>query len=102
LKLRTAHRWGKIEALKIKYFLTGVKDVATTIALTAKKDTIVVPKSTVPDSTNGRLRKIIDRNKLYHILNKINSNLRFIVITKSKKVSQFQLSKIHLEVGESS
>lgn len=44
------------------------EDVATTIALTAKQDTIVVTKSTVPVGTNDRLLQIIDHNKLYHII----------------------------------
>ena len=83
MKLGTAHRWRIIEAIKINYFLTGVKDVATTIALTAKQDTIVVTKSTAPDGTNGRLRQIIDRNKLYHKFNQIDLNLIL------KKVNQF-------------
>ena len=47
--------------------LSYVDYVATTIALTAKKDTIVVTKSTVPVGTNDRLLQIIDQNKLYHI-----------------------------------
>ena len=55
-----------------------VKNVATTIALTAKKDTIVVTKSTVPVGTNDRLLRIIDHNKLYHINIEIVSNLKFL------------------------
>ena len=78
MKLGTAHRWGIIEALKINYFLTGVKDVATTIALTAKQDTIVVTKSTVPVGTNDRLLQIINHNKLYHINIEIVSNPEFL------------------------
>ena len=68
-----------IEVPETKDFLTnitGLKDVATTIALTAKQDTIVVTKSNVPDGTNGRLRQIIDHNKLYHINNEMDSNLK--------------------------
>ena len=60
-----------------------MKDVATTIALTAKQDTIVVTESTVPDGTNGRLRQIIDHNKLYHKFNQIDLNLIL------KKINQF-------------
>lgn len=58
--------------------LTYVENVATTIALTAKKDTIVVTKSTVPVGTNDRLRQIIDHNKLYHINIEIVSNPEFL------------------------
>ena len=78
MKLGTAHRWRIIEAIKINYFSTGVKDVATTIALTAKQDTIVVTKSTVPVGTNDRLRQIIDHNKLYHINIEIVSDIKFL------------------------
>ena len=88
--------WGIMEVSENKNLftnITGVKNVATTIALTTKKDTIVVTKSTVPSGTNGRLRQIIDHNKLYHILNKIYSYLSFIVIAKSKKVNQFHLQR---------
>ena len=58
--------------------LTYVENVATTIALTAKKDTIVVTKSTVPVGTNDRLRQIIDHNKLYHINIEIVSDIKFL------------------------
>jgi UDPglucose 6-dehydrogenase len=58
--------------------LTFVEEVATTIALTAKKDTIVVTKSTVPVGTNDRLRQIIDHNKLYHINIEVVSNPEFL------------------------
>lgn len=58
--------------------LTYVENVATTIALTAKKDTIVVTKSTVPVGTNDRLRQIINHNKLYHINIEIVSNPEFL------------------------
>ena len=58
--------------------LTYVEKVATTIALTAKKDTIVVTKSTVPVGTNDRLRQIIDHNKLYHINIEMVSNPEFL------------------------
>mgnify|MGYP003430435520 FL=1 len=47
--------------------LTYVENVATTIALTAKQDTIVVTKNKVPVGTNDRLLQIIANNKLYHI-----------------------------------
>ena len=47
--------------------LQYVEQVVTTIALTAKQDTIVVTKSTVPVGTNDRLQRIIDYTKLYHI-----------------------------------
>ena len=47
--------------------LMYVEEVVTTIALTAKKDTIVVTKSPVPGGTNDRLLEIIGHNKLYHI-----------------------------------
>ena len=73
--------WGMIEVPETKDFLTnitGVKDVATTIALTAKQDTIVVTKSTVPVGTNDRLLQIIDHNKLYHINIEIVSNPEFL------------------------
>lgn len=53
------------------------EEVVTTIALTAKKDTIVVTKSPVPDGTNDRLLEIIGHNKLYHINIVIVSNLKF-------------------------
>jgi UDPglucose 6-dehydrogenase len=58
--------------------LSYVEDVATTIALTAKKDTIVVTKSTVPVGTNDRLLQIIDHNKLYHINIEVVSNPEFL------------------------
>lgn len=58
--------------------LTYVEDVATTIALTAKQDTIVVTKSTVPVGTNDRLQRIIDRTKLYHINIEVVSNPEFL------------------------
>jgi UDPglucose 6-dehydrogenase len=58
--------------------LTFVEDVATTIALTAKKDTIAVTKSTVPVGTNDRLQQIIDHNKLYHINIDVVSNPEFL------------------------
>lgn len=58
--------------------LTYVEHVATTIALTAKQDTIVVTKSTVPVGTNDRLLQIIDHNKLYHINIEIVSNPEFL------------------------
>ena len=58
--------------------LTYVENVATTIALTAKQDTIVVTKSTVPVGTNDRLLQIIDHNKLYHINIEIVSNPEFL------------------------
>ena len=58
--------------------LMYVEEVATTIALTAKKDTIVVTKSTVPVGTNDRLQEIIDRNKLYHINISVVSNPEFL------------------------
>lgn len=58
--------------------LSYVEEVATTIGQTAKKDTIVVTKSTVPVGTNNRLQKIIDLNKLYHIKIEIVSNPEFL------------------------
>ncbi|MGN7476665.1 UDP-glucose dehydrogenase family protein [Solibacillus silvestris] len=58
--------------------LQYVEQVATTIALTAKQDTIVVTKSTVPVGTNDRLRQIIDHNKLYHINIEVVSNPEFL------------------------
>ena len=58
--------------------LKYVENVATTIALTAKKDTIVVTKSTVPVGTNDRLQQIINRNKLYHIKIEVVSNPEFL------------------------
>ncbi len=58
--------------------LTYVIDVATTIALTAKQDTIVVTKSTVPVGTNNRLQQIINHNKLYHIHIEVVSNPEFL------------------------
>ena len=58
--------------------LTYVEDVATTIALSAKKDTIVVTKSTVPVGTNDQLQRIIDHNKLYHINIEVVSNPEFL------------------------
>lgn len=58
--------------------LTYVEDVATTIALTAKQDTIVVTKSTVPVGTNDRLQQIIDHTKLYHINIEVVSNPEFL------------------------
>lgn len=47
--------------------LTFLEEVVTTIALTAKKDSIVVTKSFVPSGTNDRLQQIIGHKKLYHI-----------------------------------
>lgn len=47
--------------------LQFVEQVATTIALTAKQDTIVVTKSDVPVGTNDRLKRITNPKKLYHI-----------------------------------
>ena len=67
--------------------LTYVEDVATTIALTAKKDTIVVTKSTVPVGTNDRLLQIIDHNKLYHI--KVVSNLEFLNSFSLNEIEHF-------------
>lgn len=58
--------------------LIYVEEVATTIALTAKQDTIVVTKSTVPVGTNDRLQQIIDHNKLYHINIEVVSNPEFL------------------------
>lgn len=58
--------------------LTYVEDVATTIALTTKKDTIVATKSTVPVGTNDRLQRIIDHTKLYHINIEMVSNPEFL------------------------
>lgn len=58
--------------------LTFVESVATTIAQTAKKDTIVVTKSTVPVGTNDRLQKIINHRKLYHIKIEVVSNPEFL------------------------
>lgn len=58
--------------------LQYVEQVATTIALTAKQDTIVVTKSTVPVGTNDRLQLIIDRTKLYHISIEVVSNPEFL------------------------
>ncbi|MEO4053443.1 UDP-glucose/GDP-mannose dehydrogenase family protein [Solibacillus sp. CAU 1738] len=58
--------------------LIYVEEVATTIGQTAKKDTIVVTKSTVPVGTNNRLQKIIDLNKLYHIKIEVVSNPEFL------------------------
>ncbi len=58
--------------------LTYAEDMATTSALTAKKDTIVVTKSTVPVGTNDRLLQIIDHNKLYHINIEVVSKLEFL------------------------
>ena len=58
--------------------LSYVKNLTTTIALPAKKDAIVVTKSTVPVGTKGQLRQIIDLNKLYHINDEIELNLLFI------------------------
>lgn len=55
-----------------------VEQVATTIALTAKQDTIVVTKSTVPVGTNDRLQQIIDYTKLYHISIEVVSNPEFL------------------------
>ena len=94
--------WGMIEVPETKDFLTnitGLKDVATTIALTAKKDTIVVTKSTVPVGTNGRLRQIIDYTKLYHKIKKNNSNLIFAI---NKKVNQFYLQRFIWKLVKSS
>ena len=58
--------------------LSYVEQVATTIALTAKQDTIVVTKSTVPVGTNDRLQRIIDYTKLYHISIEVVSNPEFL------------------------
>lgn len=58
--------------------LQYVEQVATTIALTAKQDTIVVTKSTVPVGTNDRLQRIIDHSKLYHISIEVVSNPEFL------------------------
>lgn len=58
--------------------LSYVEEVATTIGQTAKKDTIVVTKSTVPVGTNNRLQKIIDQSKLYHIKIEVVSNPEFL------------------------
>lgn len=58
--------------------LQYVEQVATTIALTAKQDTIVVTKSTVPVGTNDRLQRIIDHTKLYHISIEVVSNPEFL------------------------
>lgn len=58
--------------------LQYVEQVATTIALTAKQDTIVVTKSTVPVGTNDRLQRIIDCTKLYHISIEVVSNPEFL------------------------
>ena len=55
-----------------------VEQMVTTIALTAKQDTSVVTKSTVPVGTNDRLQRIIDHNKLYHINIEIVSNPEFL------------------------
>ena len=59
--------------------LAYVEYVATTIALTAKKDTIVVTKSTVPAGTNDRLLQIIGHNKLYHINIEVVSNPELLI-----------------------
>lgn len=58
--------------------LQYVEQVATTIALTAKQDTIVVTKSTVPVGTNDRLQQIINHTKLYHISIEVVSNPEFL------------------------
>lgn len=58
--------------------LQYVEQVATTIVLTAKQDTIVVTKSTVPVGTNDRLQQIIDHTKLYHISIEVVSNPEFL------------------------
>jgi len=76
--------------------LKHVEDVATTIALTAKKDTIVVTKSTVPVGTNDRLLRIIDHNKLYHINIEIVSSPEFLkegsAIERKTLKSKFPIS----------
>ena len=82
--------------------LTYVEDVATTIALTAKKETIVVTKSTVPVGTNDRLLQIIDHNKLYHINYKVVSKLKFLSsfgLNKIEFVSRRKTIRPHLQVS---
>ena len=72
--------WSILKFFETKDLLKNINRVnklATTIALSAKKDTIVVTKSIVLDGTNG-------------------SNLIFNKVAKRKGSSK------HLEVGESS
>lgn len=76
--------------------LSYVENITTTIALTAKKDTIVVTKSTVPVGTNDRLRQIIDHNKLYHINIGIVSNLEFLK-EESAIYDSFYVNRIVIE-----
>lgn len=58
--------------------LTYVEEVATTIAKTVKKDTIVVTKSTVPVGTNDLLQRMIDLNKPQGIKIEMVSNPEFL------------------------
>ncbi|MDN4495104.1 UDP-glucose dehydrogenase family protein [Ureibacillus aquaedulcis] len=58
--------------------LTFVEEVALSIAKTAKKDTIVVTKSTVPVGTNDRLQILINENKLNTIKVEVVSNPEFL------------------------
>ncbi|RHW39531.1 UDP-glucose/GDP-mannose dehydrogenase family protein [Lysinibacillus yapensis] len=58
--------------------LTYVEQVAVTIAKTAKNETIVVTKSTVPVGTNDRLQTIINQNKLSPIKIEVVSNPEFL------------------------
>lgn len=58
--------------------ISYVEEVAKTIALTAKSDTIIVTKSTVPVGTNDRLQTLVNINKASHVTIEVVSNPEFL------------------------